>query len=231
MLPDPDEGTIKESYGKINDYGERRFWAKLIFIFLCAALFCSLLAFLWSEELRHETAVLRIKLERDQTLGALELERIRLDKAVLPSTAPLSVSGPNTGANNVAGLELLKHLIAEGAASPREGSGNSSKRSTSAISAIIDGLVSAGQLTTGMAKSLKDDLQKAGLEIGVDAAKALIDRFIRIHEKPVSGSERSSLALQGVTQVSMYCNAALARPTPAPLPPSNPKPKPKKMCS
>lgn len=200
----------------------RRMAVTIVLVILASAVYL-----VWNtERLRYDIAKSRIELERDIAKGAQEVERERIAKATTLSAAQSPFGSIAIGAGGAAGFTILRDLVEKGLPAVGTGAGGAEKRSTSAIGAVIDALVSAGQITATEAKSLKNDLQKAGIEIGVDAAKALIDRFIKVHEKPQAGSGAAGQTFQGATQVNMYCNAS----PPRVIPPSTPASAPKRTC-
>lgn len=203
-------------------------WAALLVfpLVLVAAIACACFAFWKAEDLRYKIAMRRIDIERDREKDAQQTERLRIEKAGTLAAVQSPVSNLALGAG-AAGFTLLRELIANSAPAPGSGAGQSNKRSTSAIAGMVDALVSAGQITAGEAKSLKDELQSVGVEIGVDAAKALIDRFIKVQHKPAAAGEKSGPTFAGTTQVNMYCNVPPVRVAPPPTTPSAPK----KTCS
>jgi hypothetical protein len=192
--------------------------------FIVVVAFC---AFFITEDHRYDIAIRRISMEHEQATEALKIERLRVEKITTSIPVQLPSPGLDTGTGNAIGLSLLRELIVKIPPASGSGFGGGSQRSTSVIAGMVDALVSAGQITASAAKSLKDELQKAGLEIGVEAAKALIDRFIKVHEKPVAGGDKSGPVVQGATQINMYCNASTARTSLPPIRTSVPK----KACS
>ena len=188
----------------------------------------------WIERLRYDIAKSRIALELEIAKGAQAVERERIAKATTLSATQSPFGSIALGAGGAAGFMLLRDLVEKGLPAVGTGTGAAEKRSISAIGAVIDALVSARQVTETEAKSLKNDLQKAGIEIGVDAAKAgkeiavyaakaAIDRFIKVHEKSEAGAGAAGQTFQGATQVNMYCNASPPRVAPPPIPASAPK--------
>jgi hypothetical protein len=202
----------------------QRQYARSLALTVVLAILAGAFYLVWNtERLRYDIAKSRIELEREIAKGAQEIERERIAKATTLSATQSPIASVALGAGGAAGFALLRDLIEKGLPAVGMGAGGGEKRSTSAIGAVIDALVSAGQITATEAKSLKNDLQKAGIEIGVDAAKALIDRFIRVHERPQAGAGAAGQTFQGATQVNMYCNASPPRVLPPPRPASAPK--------
>lgn len=198
--------------------------ARTMALIVVLAILASAFYLVWNtERLRYDIAKSRIELEREIAKGAQEVERERIAKATTLSATRPTFGSIALGAGGAAGFTLLRDLIEKGLPAVGTGAGAAEKRSTSAIGSVIDALVAAGQITATEAKSLKSDLQKAGIEIGVDAAKALIDRFIKVHEKPQAGAGAAGQTIQGATQVNMYCSASPPRAVPPPTTASAPK--------
>lgn len=185
---------------------------------------------LWhAVERRYDIAIKRIKLEEEQAKEAQITERLRIEKL-----SGWGASQPVPGVarpvmDGATGLRLLRDMVAAEPSIPVSKADDKGKRSTSFIRGMVDALASSGAIAANEAKSIKDDLQKAGLEIGVDAAKALISKYIKGQEKSsgyVGGKNDQSL--YGAAQVTLYCNTPSVRVAPPPV--THPKPKPKQTC-
>lgn len=117
-------------------------------------------------------------------------------------------------------------------------SSSAGKSPVAPLLGLVDSLVSAGAVAAKDASNLKEAIQTAaidgGKEIVVETAKALIDRFIKPHEKDEASSREGSA--DGVTMINNnYCSTIDPRTKPESTTdghPSGPRrPRHQKLCT
>lgn len=116
-------------------------------------------------------------------------------------------------------------------AGAKDGASSAATLSIGLLRDLVQGLVAAGSVTAEAGGKLLKELQaeaiKRGGEIAVEAAKALIDRYIRPHdERKTAGPVPGASAVLAGAAVNVYCSFApppvvvrSAPPAPRPAPP------------
>ncbi|GGC66081.1 hypothetical protein [Undibacterium terreum] len=195
---------------------------------ICLVIAILLTVYFWMQYLQHDLALekMRMDMERFKLEQQTELARITAG-AARPGEVLRSLPAPTIDASG--SLYLLLDALEKSKAAQSQGKGASekSKLSLDWLPGLIDNFVAAGKITASEAKSIKDELIKAGSTITVEAAKALIQKYIRPPEddKKQATQFRTSEIGSGV-QVNVYCGTQPAPPT---IIRSNPVP-PKKPC-
>lgn len=148
----------------------------------------------------------RLDLDEYETKERLKIERRAIEK-------PSSMDGTDrSGAPEEQGAPATAAILRAFVESQSSSAG---KIPVAPLMALVDSLVSAGAVAAKDASNLKEAIQTAaidgGKEIVVETAKALIDRFIKPHEKDEASSREG--AAGGVTMINNnYCATPEPRP-------------------
>lgn len=171
---------------------------------------------------RYRLADKRLELDAERSKAEQQIERLRIEKLAAPRTDGISSRVPGAAVEPITGLYILREIIEKSALSPQGlTAADKSKLSVPWLKSLIDVFASVGTLSIQDAKNLKDEIAKAGIDITVEAAKALIHKYIRVHEDEKSLVPPTHIAeAAGGTQVNVYCSV---RPPPViHVPPKKP---------
>jgi len=172
-----------------------------------------------------------LKLVQDAAMNRAELEidRMRSEKsgAALENSSQRSGNLPSVDPRT--GLSLFREVIEKTTFANSNSASGKSGSIMSGLLDLVDGFNKAGVMAAQDAFNLKDEIQRAGINITEDAAKTLIKKYIegRPQEKEKSvlfktGGERS-----GISELNFYCGDGkpAAHLAPKPNPPKKVVPK------
>lgn len=176
--------------------------------------------------------------------GKYFLERARIDvtraalatgvnqhKAVATS-APAGAPPPADKQVSV-GVYILREMLEilpETLAKDKSGSSGASVEWGKFANTAIDKLVGAGKMTVKEANSLRQELLKPTIDVGVYASKAAVDRFIsgKVPAKPETADKAGAASAVGnhveITMYGVKERVAVVPPKATPKPPTKPAP-------
>ena len=205
-------------------------WAGLIY----PALFAGLLVWKFWTDVQLEEKRISIEQSRLEWQGFEIKERLKIERRAIEKPSVLDGSN-RSGAPEQQGASTTVAILRDFVESQSSSGG---KSPVAPLVGLVDSLVSAGAVAAKDANNLKEAIQAAaidgGKEIVVETAKALIDRFIKPHEKDESSVRKDSAG--GVTMINNnYCSTPELRSNPRattihrPIEPR--KPKHQKSCT
>ncbi|CAD6562177.1 hypothetical protein LMG27952_07702 [Paraburkholderia hiiakae] len=155
----------------------------------------------------------RSEIEVRRRLERLEIGRLEMGRGGVEPRALLG-DVDQLGAPRQQGAPSNAAILNDFVESQRSPTG---KSAVAPLIGLVDSLVSAGTVAAKDASNLKDAIQKAavdgGKEILVETAKALIDRYIKPHDKEESSNREGTAG--GVTMINNnYCSTPDQRSKP-----------------
>ncbi|WP_321899141.1 hypothetical protein [Paraburkholderia heleia] len=205
---------------------------------LAVVIYPLLIAGLWVWKFRSDVQLEEKRISIEKSRAEWESfdikERFEIQKRAIDRP---SASGDTnrSGAPEEQGADATAAILRDFVESQSSSAG---KSPVAPLMGLVDSLVSAGTVAAKDASNLKEAIQTAaidgGKEIVVETAKALIDRFIKPHEKDEASSREGSAG--GVTMINNnYCSTIDPRTKPESTTDGHPsglrRPRHQKLCT
>lgn len=152
-----------------------------------------------------------------------EIEKARIARSPSPLATSEKTLSNSTNTRPQQALMVLQGFVDRQAESS-EKRASSNAQPVAEILNLIDSFVKAGALGAEVADSLRSELSKAGLNIASDAAKALIEKYIRSPSIPTTATDEEVKAKGVHQQVEINVSYSTAQRVASKGPKKNPLP-------